>query len=450
MKEGSVRNFEARLMKKDGSIWWASTNAHFYKDEQGNVAGVEGITRDITEIKQIEIALRESEEKFRLAFMTSPDAITINRISDGFYIEINNGFTNLTGYAQEDVDGKTSIEMNLWHDIKDRENLVKGLEKNGEVKNLEARFRCKDGTIKLGLLSANIIQMGDEMAILAITRDITERRRTQEILIQSEKMLSIGGIAAGMAHEINNPLAGIMQNAQVIANRLSPGLSRNQEMAVEAGVSMASIVAYMEKREIFALLASLRDAGKRAADIVTNILSFSRKEESFSSEFNFKKLLEKTIKIARNDYDLKKKYDFMKIPIVKKYESDDIYVECNGSNIQQVILNILRNAAEALSEKQAHSNPRITIRLLSGKEWVKVEIEDNGPGIEETIQKKVFEPFYTTKPVGVGTGLGLSVSYFIITELHKGRITVKSDPGKGAKFIIELPFRQNTSLNPNK
>jgi len=145
-----------------------------------------------------------------------------------------------------------------------------------------------------------------------LARDITEQRRTQEVLIQSEKMLSVGGLAAGMAHEINNPLAGIMQNAQVIAKRLSSELPANRKAAEKLGIQMDSIVQYMEDRKIFNLISSMREAGTRAADIVNSVLSFSRKTDDFPSELKIKELMESTIKIVGSDYDLKKKIDFKK------------------------------------------------------------------------------------------------------------------------------------------
>ncbi|MBU2451682.1 MAG: PAS domain S-box protein, partial [Proteobacteria bacterium] len=430
-------------IRKDGKKRYIETSISLIRSVENNPIGFRGIARDVTEIRQAEMALRESEEKFRLTFMTSPDSINLNRLSDGMFIDINTGFTQIMGYTRNDVLSKTSAELNIWVDIKDREWMVAQLKKHGVVKNMEARFRSKDGTIRHGLMSASIIRFEQEDVILSIVRDITEQKRTQEVLIQSEKMLSVGGLAAGMAHEINNPLAGILQNAQVIANRLSADHPMNQKAAEKIGVPMDLIVQYMEQRKIFELISSLREAGNRAADIVSNILSFSRKSDLFPSEFNIKKLMDATIEIAGNDYDLKKNIDFRKISILREYEDTAFYVECNGSNIQQVFLNILRNAAEALFDKKMKIDPRIIIRILGEKNGVRIEIEDNGPGIEEVIRKRVFEPFFTTKPVGLGTGLGLSVSYFIITENHKGRIFVTSLPGQGAKFVITLPFKHS-------
>ncbi len=148
------------------------------------------IIHDITDRRQIEEALLQSEEKFRLAFQTSPDSINLNRLSDGKYIDINDGFTNLTGHTREDAIGKSSIDLNIWYDPKDRERLVKALQNNGHVENLEARFRRRDGQISVGLMSARVLKLNQEDVILSITRDITEREQFKNALRESEDRYS--------------------------------------------------------------------------------------------------------------------------------------------------------------------------------------------------------------------------------------------------------------------
>jgi len=172
------------------------------------------------------------------------------------------------------------------------------------------------------------------------------------------------------------------------------------------------------------------------------MLRFSRKSDSKFELHNISELLENTIILAINDYDLKKKYDFRKIKIVKEYQEDLSAISCEEGEIQQVFLNIMKNGAQAMHEAGTE-NPQLTIRTRFEKDrkMICIEIEDNGPGMDEATRKKVFEPFFTTKPVGVGTGLGLSVSYFIISENHKGSMAVESTLGKGTKFIIGLRLK---------
>ena len=270
--------------------------------------------------------------------------------------------------------------------------------------------------------------------------DITDQVRMEEMMIQSEKMLSIGGLAAGMAHEINNPLAGMMQNAQVIYNRLSQDIPANEAAARDIGISMEDIRAYMEKRDILKKLHMINETGSRAALIVQNMLGFARKSDAVIDSHTLPQLLRKTIELARSDYNLKKRYDFRRIEIVEEFESIPP-VRCDKNKLQQVFLNILKNGAEAMFElKNTPTEPRFVLRVYREKEKACIEIENNGPGMEEEIRKRLFEPFFTTKPVGEGTGLGLSVSYFIIVKDHKGELAVESKKNHGTRFIIKLPY----------
>ncbi len=290
-----------------------------------------------------------------------------------------------------------------------------------------------------------LIADGIQGAVIRLD-DVTERVRMEELMVQSEKMLSVGGLAAGMAHEINNPLAGMMQTASVLSSRLTDDLPANTEAARAAGTSMEAIRVFMQAREIPRMLHRIRQSGIQAAEIVSNMLNFARKSDRAFSTHNLVELLDQTLALAGSDYDLKKEYDFRQIEIVRQYEESVPEVPCEASRIQQVLLNVLRNGAEAMHEEFKSSGgskkPRFTLRLAHEREagWVRIEVEDNGPGMDEATQKRVFEPFFTTKPTDRGTGLGLSVSYFIVTENHGGQMTVESAPGAGTRFIIRLPM----------
>ena len=288
-----------------------------------------------------------------------------------------------------------------------------------------------------------LIANGVEGAVIRVD-DITEKVQIEELMLQSEKMLSVGGLAAGMAHEINNPLAGIMQTASVMSNRLtSTSIPANQRAAEKLGITMTNIHAFMEARDIPRMLNAINESGKRVAEIVDNMLSFARRSDSAKTTVDLAQLLDRTLELATTDYDLKKEYDFKTIKIIREYEDDLPYVPCEASKIQQVFLNILRNGAQAM-----HENPnkkgasQFTLRMAHEKEtkMFRIEIEDNGAGMDEETQKRIFEPFFTTKAVGEGTGLGLSVSFFIISENHKGILEVESELGQGANFIIRLPL----------
>ena len=164
------------------------------------------------------------------------------------------------------------------------------------------------------------------------------------------------------------------------------------------------------------MIDAINESGRRIATIIDNMLSFACKSEDQKSSHNITTLLNKTIDLAATDYDMEKKYDFRQIEIRKEYAEDLPMILCEGVKIQQVLLNILRNGAQAM-HSAGIDKPQFIIRTMveKDKQMVTIEVEDNGPGIDEETRKRVFEPFFTTKPVGEGTGLGLSVSYFIIS-----------------------------------
>jgi signal transduction histidine kinase len=251
-----------------------------------------------------------------------------------------------------------------------------------------------------------------------------------------------------MAHEINNPLGIISQGVQNIFRRLDPQEQRNQEIAAEMQIDLLNMKRYVESRKIFIYLEGILEASKRASSIVANMLQFSRMSHQSKTNANVKDLIDQTIDLVGNDYELKKKYDFKQIKISTDYDLHQEELFCNITEIQQVILNLLKNAAHALYEKKTPEFvPSIIIRTRCSETILRIEIEDNGPGIPESIRSRVFEPFFTTKEVGVGTGLGLSVSFFIITKNHFGTIELESQTGIGTKFIIQLPLKINVTSN---
>jgi PAS domain S-box-containing protein len=270
--------------------------------------------------------------------------------------------------------------------------------------------------------------------------DITSRVRLQEVMVHTEKMLSVGGLGAGMAHEINNPLGGILQAAQNVERRLSPELQKNVEVANDCGFQMASLVRYLEERQILRMINGIRESGLRAAKIVQNMLQFSRHNDSAMESCVVAEMLDRVIELARNDFDLKRKYDFKNYNVIRNYRRD-VKICCSRTGVEQVFLNLIKNAAQACAPISESNNtkPEITINASEDEDAVSVEISDNGHGMSEDTQKRIFEPFFTTKKVGEGTGLGLAVSYFIIVDQHKGHLSVDSIPGEGASFTVNLP-----------
>jgi len=270
--------------------------------------------------------------------------------------------------------------------------------------------------------------------------DITQRLNLEEMMVQSEKMLSVGGLAAGMAHEINNPLGAILHNVQNIRRRLSPELEKNREQAEQAGICLDAIDHYLQAREIPRLLDGIQQAGSRAAKIVSHMLNFSRLSNRQLSPCHLSALVDQAVEIASNDFDLTESFDFKSLNIQREFDPELPAVPATANELEQVLLNLLKNAAQAIHQRDDDGPGQITLRVRLAAPWAEIQVEDNGVGMSESVRKRIFEPFFTTKEVGQGTGLGLSVSYFIITNNHKGQMEVQSKPGQGTCFTLRLPL----------
>ncbi|MEO4014109.1 sensor histidine kinase [Pseudomonas rossensis] len=271
--------------------------------------------------------------------------------------------------------------------------------------------------------------------------DITQRLSLEEMMVQSEKMLSVGGLAAGMAHEINNPLGAILHNVQNIRRRLSPDLPKNLEQAEQTGIALETVNKYLQAREVPQLLDGIQQAGARAAKIVTHMLSFSRRSTRQMAPCDLPALIDQAVEIAGNDFDLAIGFDFKGQAIIRQFDPQLGPVPGTANELEQVLLNLLKNAAQAIHQREGDREPgRIILRTKLNPPWAEIQVEDNGIGMSESVRKRTFEPFFTTKEIGQGTGLGLSVSYFIITNNHKGQMEVQSTLGQGTCFTLRLPL----------
>ncbi|APC17865.1 PAS domain-containing sensor histidine kinase [Pseudomonas frederiksbergensis] len=271
--------------------------------------------------------------------------------------------------------------------------------------------------------------------------DITQRLSLEEMMVQSEKMLSVGGLAAGMAHEINNPLGAILHNVQNIRRRLSTDLPKNIEAAEQVGIELDSVNRYLQNREVPQLLDGIQQAGARAAKIVTHMLSFSRRSNRQMAPCDLPALIDQAVEIAGNDFDLAIGFDFKGQAITRQFDPQLGPVPGTANELEQVLLNLLKNAAQAIHQREDDREPgRIILRTRLNPPWAEIQVEDNGVGMSENVRKRTFEPFFTTKEIGQGTGLGLSVSYFIITNNHKGQMEVQSTLGQGTCITLRLPL----------
>jgi PAS domain S-box-containing protein len=439
-REGEHEVYEIEWTKKNGSKIATIMSPQPIFDNFGNYQGSFAVITDITERRRAEEELQRLRNLLS-SIINSMPSVLVGVDLGGKVTRWNKEAEKATGLSADEAQGRSLADVfpRLAGEMKKVRQVIKDRKplKDARVPtrvNGEARF--SDITLY------PLMGIGVEGAVIRID-DVTERVRIEEIIIQTEKMMSVGGLAAGMAHEINNPLSAMLQSAQNVLRRTSCELEQNAQTARECGTDVETICMYLEKREIFRFLENIRASGVRASRIVANMLQFSRPSESEMVTVSLPALIDRTVELASSDYNLKKQYDFRHLEIVREYDPVLPEVLCKETEISQVLLNLLKNAAEALDrQRERADDPRIILRARRDGAMVRLEVEDNGPGMAEMVRKRIFEPFFTTKKVGSGTGLGLSVSYFIITNNHHGTMRVESVEGKGTKFIIELPIER--------
>jgi len=435
MKDKGFGSLETMIQRKDGQQRHILVTAS-WKDEQNQDVGVIFTALDITERKRAEEAERELHRDLRGIIDAMPSAVFCVD-EDGRIVLWNSQAKTMTG-----SDALTGMLMTeAVPDLQEFEAMLAETIDKHEPLNRKSLPLERGGMLTFWDLLIYPLPEGRIHGAAVRLDDVTERIHLEEIMIQSEKMLSLGGLAAGMAHEINNPLGGIMQGAQNIERRFSPGLPANRRVAESLGLDLDGMSEYLERRGIVKMLGGIRSSGERAAQIVTNMLNFSRGSGSRRAPVDIEACIEKTLELARSDYDLKNKYDFRLVRIQRDFEPLPP-VPGTESELQQVFLNLVVNAAQAMAQWGGEGRlPELRISTRLSPAGAVISVVDNGPGIEPEKRKRIFEPFYTTKAPGEGTGLGLSVAYFIITRNHGGTITVDAPPGgAGTRFTITLPL----------
>jgi PAS domain S-box-containing protein len=419
--EGFVKDLEVEFKKKNGEKITVLLTGHPIKNEKGETIGYQGINLDITERKRIENDLREANEFFMNLIESSVDGIIAADMKGNIFI-FNKGAEALTGYTAEEVIGKAPIvEIYPEGVAKEVMKKLRRPEYGGVGKLTPTQFNVlnKAGEEIPIQLSATLIYdgMGKEIASVGIFTDLRPRlkmeKKLQEThvqLVSSEKMASLGKLAAGIAHEINNPLGGILIYSSLMMEDLP-------EDDLKRG-DLSRIV---------------QEAG-RCKEIVRSLLEFARQTEPKMEPTDVNRA------ITDGLFFLENQALFHNIQIIKKLDSGLPFVRGNAGQLKQVFMNIIVNAAEAI-----HGSGTLTITTShdARQKMVFMEFTDTGEGIAEENLTRIFDPFFTTKDVGKGTGLGLATSYGII-ESHGGKISVKSEVGKGTTFTIELPAYPET------
>jgi two-component system NtrC family sensor kinase len=420
-RDGYTKDMEVEFKKKNGERITVLLTGHPIKNEKGEVVGYQGINLDISERKRIENELREANEFFMNLIESSVDGIIAADMKGNIFI-FNKGAEALTGYVAEEVISKLHITQIYPAGVaKEIMKKLRSPEYGGVGKFIPAQLNVlnKFGEEIPIQLSAVLIYngAGQEIASVGIFTDLRPRlkieKKLQEThlqLVSSEKMASLGKLAAGIAHEINNPLGGILIYSSLMMEDLSEEDPRRGDLA-----------------------RIVQEAG-RCKEIVKSLLEFARQTEP--------KMEPTDINRAINDglFFLVNQALFHNIQIVKRLDSFLPFVQGNASQLNQVFMNIIVNAAEAM-----HGSGTLTITTSPSpdRKTIFVEFTDTGEGIPEENFTRIFDPFFTTKEVGKGTGLGLATSYGIIED-HGGKISVKSKVGEGTTFKIELPVHPGT------
>jgi len=430
------------MFKVDGAPFVARIHAIRSKDDQDVI---EGLVEDVTERKEAEERLRLSEEKFEQLFLRSPYPIFLEDVPFRRIVDANDAFFTLVGVSREECIGAKWDGVVAITDISARYQLEESMREGGFLDGMECPIKTPKNEHKIVALTARPFTLDSTVHVMLISQDITEQKTLREAVIHSEKMASVGRITAGVAHEINNPLGIILQAAQNLGNRVNPEFPPNVRVAKEIGLDIELLAKYVEARKILAFAQDIQDAGIRAAGIIRNMLDFSRKSPPCRTMCDIGIVVERAIQLASSDYTLRRNLDCGRIEVASDIPAEFPTVNCCETEIEQVLINLIRNAGHALAENPegCSSHPRIDVRARTTSGFVEIEVQDNGPGMPEDVRSRVFEPFFTTKPPGQGTGLGLSVSYFIVTTGHKGEMTVKSSPGHGATFRMKLPLHDS-------
>ena len=400
----------------------------------------------IENLEAAESVLKQQERQYRTLVNNIPGAIFRSYGENRWELNIiSKAISEISGYDHGKFIGMDGIKFSsivYKNDLASIENVIESALQSREPYIVEYRIEHASGQLRWvyekgqGIYSSS----GELLYLDGVIFDISERKQAQEMLIQTEKLMSLGALAAGVAHEINNPLGVVLMGVQNIIRRISPKFIKNARTAKKIGVDLVKMNEYMEERQILSQLNSVKASGERASKIVSHMLQFARSSQSRSVTTDIRSLLDRSLELAENDYNLKKKMDFRSIRIIKDYATDLPPINCIETEIEQVLLNLFSNSAYSLNQCENKEDATIWIRTYKVGKSAQIEVEDNGEGMSDETMRRVFDPFYTTKPVGQGTGLGLSVSYKIIEQNHGGSITVESELNKGTKIIIVLPY----------
>ncbi len=382
------------------------------KDSEGNVVSFMAIARDVTEEERLLASLKESESI--LAAMFDQSTLGLARISlVGEPDRFNESFQQLLGYSEEELRALNPAQLTHPEDFQaDYDLMMEVMSGARDSYSIEKRMSRKDREYVWVDLSVTIVRKADGTPWYALSTlaDISARKKLESQLIQSEKLGAIGELLSGAAHEINNPLAVVMANAQLISKSAGDKIIRDS----------ADLI---------------RKYAGRASRVVDGLLAFSRSQVPRKAVIDIRAAAEEALSLYSASMD------FEIVDIIADQPDEPLWVYADMMQVEQVILNLLINGGRSVIEKgEGPGEVRLTIArdTESPEEKIRIEVSDSGGGIPDKIRDKVFEPFFTTKPVGEGTGLGLSIAYGLVQE-NDGEIFCSNNDSGGATFTVILP-----------
>jgi PAS domain S-box-containing protein len=400
--------FETRCRRKNGTTF--PVDLSLSVDELDGRRWFQGIAHDITERKRAEAALVASEAKFRAAFEGAGVGMVLVD-GEGRHLETNRAIRRMLGYSEAGLRAMRVWDLVEGDDTATRA-VVAGL-RDGRTSTFEhaRRYRRRDGSVADVIVRATALRDagGAFQYALGVVEDVSEKKRIEAQLLLADRMASLGTLAAGVAHEINNPLAFVLANVDF---------------------SLAELVRAGASAEVVRALQEARDGGVRVRDIVRDLKTFSRADDEAKEPVDVRRVLRSSLALAASELRHRAQVDLALSPAPP--------VLASKHRLGQVLLNLLINAAQAIPEGRSgeHRIRASTGTAADGR--AVVEIADTGCGIPPEVLPRIFDPFFTTKPVGIGTGLGLAICHSIVTA-HGGEIAVDTDVGRGSTFRVLLP-----------
>jgi PAS domain S-box-containing protein len=402
------KGFPWKTIRKDGSHGCAETSVSLLRNDKGEIIGFRSVGRDITKRKQAEEALRQSEENYRALFDSAVIGTVVLDAETLKIVMVNQAAVKMFGFSSSEE----ALEVDPFGFIlpDDRERYLeiakKALFEQNSHEAYEIRAMTKDGREKWINATATTIMHKGKLAALISFADITEQKKQNERLMMTDRLASLGELASGTAHELNNPLTSIIGFSQLLMEREVPDDIRQD-------------------------LKLIHNEAQRAASVTKNLLTFARKHAPVKQLTQINNAIEDVLKLRTYEHKVNG------IEVERQLDADLPEIMVDYFQMQQVFMNIIINAEYFLSK--AHNKGTLTITTKKQNNTVRISFADDGPGIPPENLKRIFDPFFTTKEAGKGTGLGLSICHGIVTE-HGGQIYARSQPGKGATIFVELPI----------